>query len=440
MDSHEMQLPDNHQEVVDRFIEVCRADERILAAFLGGSYASGTADKYSDLDLMFVTTDEAYEDFINEREALVRLLGEPLFLDDFGLSHGYLFILSNGTEGEFWFGSESKFKDLYYGPYKVLLDKKGILTGQVFPKHVRDQATQIKTLRQQIDWFWHDLSHFIKAIARRQLWFAHGELSVLRQICLNLARLRHDFSDTNVGDEPHFKIERDLPIEQLSPLETTFCSMEYEAMLQAALVICRFYQDVVPKLAKEHGVTYQVDLERMLIGQLEELCMEQDKQKCSSCGERLEEKKLLSVDGSWRCTRCMYGDVEPAEIYPIGVVRSKMKAPQDRGRIADAMDEVMIELAPAQKPFMYKLEEEEYLTIVFYFHKTRPRNSLVRRKPDAKEVGLFASRAPHRFSRIAVTDVKLLRVEGTTLYVSGLDALDGSPVLDIKVAKNNWYY
>ena len=89
---------------------------------------------------------------------------------------------------------------------------------------------------------------------------------------------------------------------------------------------------------------------------------------------------------------------------------------------------------------MYKLEEEEYLTIVYYFHKTEPRSSVVRRKPDSKEVGYFASRAPNRLSRIAITDVKLIRVEGTTLHVSGLDALDGSPVLDIKVAKNDWYY
>ena len=42
-------------------------------------------------------------------------------------------------------------------------------------------------------------------------------------------------------------------------------------MLQAALVICRFYQDVAPNLAKSHRITYQADLERMLISQLEEL-------------------------------------------------------------------------------------------------------------------------------------------------------------------------
>ncbi len=168
--------------------------------------------------------------------------------------------------------------------------------------------------------------------------------------------------------------------------------------------------------------------------------MEQQTKQCTNCGESFEESKLRHVDDSLYCTGCMYGGMAPFEIYPVGVVRSKMKTHQDRGSVADAKDEAAIELAPLQQPFMYKLEEEEYLTIVFYFHKTEPRNSVVHRKPDAKEVGYFASRAPQRQSRIAVTDVKLIRVEGTTLYVSGLDALDGSPVLDIKVAKRDWYY
>jgi predicted nucleotidyltransferase len=271
MDSHEIQLPDNHQDVVDRFIAACQTDERIVAAFLGGSYANGVADKFSDLDLFFITTDEAYEDFLSERKAFIRLLGEPLFLEDFGVAHGYCVIFSNGTEGDVWFGRESKFKDIYGGPYRVLLDRKESLAGEVFPKHVADQAAQIETLRQQIDWFWHELSHFIKAMGRRQLWFAYGQLEVIRQNCVNLARLRYNFSDAYVGEEPYFKVEQALPIEELSPLQTTFCSMKYEAMLQAALVICRFYQDVAPNLAKAHSITYQADLERMMISQLEEL-------------------------------------------------------------------------------------------------------------------------------------------------------------------------
>jgi predicted nucleotidyltransferase len=268
MDVNKMQLPDHHQDVVRRFIAACQADERIVAAFLGGSYAQDKADQFSDLDLFFITTDEAYESFLAERESFVRLLGEPLFLEDFGAAHGYSVIFSNGTEAEIWFGRASKFKDIYEGAYRVLLDKKDILAGEVFPLHVADPAKQTEILRQQINGFWHELSHFIKAMGRRQLWFACGQLEVMRQICVNLARLRYNFSDAYVGEEPYFKVEQVLPIEQLTPLQTTYCVMEYEPMLRAAHVICSFYYDVAPSLARAHGITYQSDLERMMKNQM----------------------------------------------------------------------------------------------------------------------------------------------------------------------------
>jgi predicted nucleotidyltransferase len=271
MNAMDMQLPDHHQNIVDRFIAACRADERIVTAFLGGSYARNAADQFSDLDLYFITTDKAYEDFLAERESFVRLLGEPLFLGDFGAINGYSIIYSNGTEAEIWFGRESKFKDIHSGSYRVLLDKKDILAGEVFPQHAADPAKQMETLRHQIDWFWHDLSHFIKAMGRGQLWFAYGELEVIRQICVNLARLRYNFSDAYVGEEPYFKVEQVLPVEQLSPLEVTHCPMECQAMLQSALVIFRFYQDVAPTLAKQHGIRYQTELEQMMLSRLKEL-------------------------------------------------------------------------------------------------------------------------------------------------------------------------
>lgn len=266
-----MQLPDHYQEVVTRFMMACQADERIIAAFVGGSYAEGKADKYSDLDLFFISTDQAYETFLLERENFIRLLGEPLFLEDFGKSHGYFVIFSNGADCEIWFGRENNFHDIHGGAYKVLFDKGGILTGAVFPLHVADEVEQIEILRRQLDWFWHELSHFIKAMARQQLWFAYGQLEVLRQICVNLARLRHDFSDSYGGEEPYFKIEQAMPIEQLSVLKTAYCTMEYEPMLQAGHVICNFYRDIAPSLAKAHNLTYQNGLENMLMSQLEEL-------------------------------------------------------------------------------------------------------------------------------------------------------------------------
>ncbi|MEO6062556.1 MAG: aminoglycoside 6-adenylyltransferase [Thermoflexales bacterium] len=266
-----MKLPDNYQDVVDRFIAVCQADKRIVAAFLGGSYAKDEADKYSDLDLYLVATDEAYGALLAQRDDLIRKLGEPLFLESFGRTHGRFVIFSNGADCEIWFGRESGYHQIHVGAYRVLLDKTGILAGEAFPMQEADPARQTEILRQQIDWFWHELSHFIKAMGRKQLWFAFGQLEVMRQMCVNLARLRHDFSDAYGGEEPYFKIEQALPVEQLSPLRATYCVMEYAPMLQAARVVCRYYQEIAPNLARGHHLAYQTSLEHMMMGQLNDL-------------------------------------------------------------------------------------------------------------------------------------------------------------------------
>jgi len=81
---------------------------------------------------------------------------------------------------------------------------------------------------------------------------------------------------------------------------------------------------------------------------------------------------------------------------------------------------------------MYKLDEETHLTIVYCLHKARPVRSRFKRGLDGKEVGVFASRTPDRLSPIGLQDVRLVRVEDTALIVEGLDAIDGTPVLDIK--------
>jgi hypothetical protein len=269
MDSPAIELPHHHQVVMNCFVAACQADARVVAAFLHGSYARGTADAYSDLDLGLITTDEAYEDFCAGREAFLRLLGEPVFLEDFGSTVTVFFILADGTEGELAIGRESQFHHMHGGPYRVLLDKKRLLAGAVFPWHEPVQAEQVETLRRLVCWFWHDLSHFTTALGRGQLWWAYSQIEALRLHCVNLARLRQNFLERPEGYE---KVEQALPIEQLSSLQATFCPLERDAMLQAALVIVCFYRELAPLLARTHGITYPADLERMMYGRLEKLC------------------------------------------------------------------------------------------------------------------------------------------------------------------------
>jgi predicted nucleotidyltransferase len=253
------------------FIAACHADLRVVAAFLGGSYARGSADAYSDLDLYLITTDKAYEDFVAGRKAFLQRLGELVFLEDFDLPNTMFFIFSNGVEGELGFGRESQYRNIHGGPYQILLDKKRILEGAVFSEIEPEQVEQVELLRRQIHWFWHEISHFITALGRGQLWWPYGQLEALRGICVNLARLGHNFSDAEVGEEPYFKVDKAIPVEQLAPLQTTFCPLEPGAMLQSVFVIVRFYQELVPMLAQTHGISYPAELERLLVARLEKL-------------------------------------------------------------------------------------------------------------------------------------------------------------------------
>ena len=78
-----------------------------------------------------------------------------------------------------------------------------------------------------------------------------------------------------------------------------------------------------------------------------------------------------------------------------------------------------------------------HLVVVFQFHLVDPADvqSGARRprgNPDWPEVGMFAQRAKMRPNRLGVSTCRLTAVDGVELHVRGLDALDGSPVLDVK--------
>jgi len=271
MDLQELKLLPNHQALVERFVAACEADDRIVAAFLGGSNARGHADAYSDLDLCVITKEQPFEEFLTEREAFLRSLGELVFLEDFGIPNVAFYIFADDTEGELYFGSVSRLEQIHSGPFRILLDKQNILRGALFPEHQPSPNDQIEKLRSQVQVFWHELSHFITAMQRSQLWWAQGQLESLRAICVNLARLQHNILDSEVGEEAYFKLENVMPVEKLSALKNTFRPMEKEEMLKAVLTIVRFYLEIAPSITQKHGTKYSHELERVMLDRLRKL-------------------------------------------------------------------------------------------------------------------------------------------------------------------------
>jgi predicted nucleotidyltransferase len=240
-------------DVIDRFVDACEADDRIVAAFLSGSNATGTADAYSDLDLGVITTDAAFADVIADQRALVSRLGEPLFLGHFGRAWNVFFILADGTEGEIFFGREGALEEIDVGPFEPLVDKRGILAGAAFPFSPPDRDEQREHLRQILNWFWHELSHFITALGRGDLWWAYGQLEALRGHCVNLMRIQHG---AEAQDEPFEKLAKAIPVSELASLQTTFCPMERAAMLEASREIVRFFREHAPRVAAACAAEY----------------------------------------------------------------------------------------------------------------------------------------------------------------------------------------
>ena len=159
-------------------------------------------------------------------------------------------------------------------------------------------------------------------------------------------------------------------------------------------------------------------------------------EKCSECGREVPPEETEEIDGNKYCKECVYNGSDPYEVYPIGIVKNNLSR-ADKGFGTKGHGESVIELWPFQERFAYKLEDEKYICVVYRLHQARPVRSVFHRGLDGKETGVFATRTPDRLSRTGIQDVKLLRVEGRRLHVEGLDAIDGTPVLDIKMLWSN---
>lgn len=123
------------------------------------------------------------------------------------------------------------------------------------------------------------------------------------------------------------------------------------------------------------------------------------------------------------------------ELQPIGFVRASRSAVEDDFW---GSQESCITLTDAFTPDALKgLAEFSHVEVIFFLSQVDPAKAIYgARRPRNNEawpeVGVFAQRTKNRPNRIGITICRILRIEGKNLYVAELDAIDGTPVLDIK--------
>ena len=123
------------------------------------------------------------------------------------------------------------------------------------------------------------------------------------------------------------------------------------------------------------------------------------------------------------------------EVWPIGFVESEA----DKSTPLDAWPslESRIVLEAAMTQGLEGLEPGEEILVLFWFDRSQGFDLRQHPKGDTARPkrGVFTLRSPHRPNPIGVSQVQVLAVEGNVLHVRGLDAYDGTPILDIKPVK-----
>jgi tRNA-Thr(GGU) m(6)t(6)A37 methyltransferase TsaA len=125
---------------------------------------------------------------------------------------------------------------------------------------------------------------------------------------------------------------------------------------------------------------------------------------------------------------------ETISLMPIGHIENAFDKRAAPDVIRAEVSRVIID--PDLEDGLLGLEAGGQVMVVYYFHRSRGYELRQHRRGDPlePELGVFALRSPDRPNPIGVTVVDVLAIEGCVLTVRGLDALNGSPLLDIKPA------
>ncbi|MDX9786163.1 MAG: tRNA (N6-threonylcarbamoyladenosine(37)-N6)-methyltransferase TrmO [Desulfobacterales bacterium] len=141
-------------------------------------------------------------------------------------------------------------------------------------------------------------------------------------------------------------------------------------------------------------------------------------------------------------------------LSPVGFVRSRIKIPMPsaaeedldpearkisirafRKEVKTTVSEIVID--SGLNGILDGIEGFSHILVLFWPHLLTPEKRMVRQvhpmgRKDIPKQGVFATRSPARPNPVLISVVSLIEREGNVLRVKGLDAVDGSPVIDIK--------
>jgi len=121
------------------------------------------------------------------------------------------------------------------------------------------------------------------------------------------------------------------------------------------------------------------------------------------------------------------------ELKPIGIIHSPHKRRKEAPHQGRGREEICeVEVFPQFEEGLKDIEGFSHIILIYWFHQSKGYSLTVTTPWDTMSHGLFTTRSPNRPCPLGLSVVELVAREENVLKVRGLDALDGTPLLDIK--------
>ena len=122
-------------------------------------------------------------------------------------------------------------------------------------------------------------------------------------------------------------------------------------------------------------------------------------------------------------------------VKPIGVIRSEIKKREDAPLFyTEGAPDAFLEVSPAYTEGLHRMKVGDEVIVITWLHRARREVLKVHPRGDASNplTGVFSSRSPDRPNPLGLHRVKVLEIKPGHLHIGPIEAIDGTPVIDIK--------
>ena len=262
-------MTDIHTPLIQKIQEVLEADSRVCAAWLEGSLARKEDDDLSDIDLWICVEDNAFQEFIDQREIFATKIGpvlsllypkthnQPDDLDSFQvIFHDqpitcHLDVDVQKASRDFVFTKDSAAEE-----HRMLFDRKKVI--QTVDGNAKELQAYLHTLTEfTLTQFWHRLPHVLVLLERENLLAAMASYRERLDDLVTLYRIVYTPEKTDWG----FKdIEADLPKDVLHTLEDCTAELSLKSLKKSTRMLAKAVEKQMKLLRKHVHVEFPSSL------------------------------------------------------------------------------------------------------------------------------------------------------------------------------------